>query len=98
MSNQTDRASTAEQLQQIVEAAFTEAPALYANGFVNGIGMTDSYLVLQANGRSVAVVNMSLPVAKTLGQSLLDMIRSYEQQIGEEVPSLEEFQRRRSDA
>ena len=82
-----------QQLQQIVEAAFVEAPSLYANGFVNGLGLTDAYLVLQANGRSVAVVNMSLSVAKTLGQSLLMMVGSYEQQTKQSVPTLDELQR-----
>ena len=83
---------TPQQLQRIIETAFAEAPALYANGFVNGLGLTDSYLVLQANGRSVAVVNMSLSVAKTLGQSLLAMVESFEQATGQEVSTLDQIQ------
>jgi hypothetical protein len=86
--------TAAEQLQRIVEAAFAEMPNLYTNGFVNGLGLTDCYLVLQVNGRSLAVVNMSVSVAKTLGQSLLAMVESYEQQSGQTVATLDELQQR----
>jgi len=86
--------AAAQQLQRIVEAAFAEGPNLYTNGFVNGLGLTDSYLVLQANGRSLAVINMSLTVAKTLGQSLLAMVASYEQQSGQTVPTIDDLQQR----
>lgn len=79
-------------LRQMVERAFAEAPMLYANGFVNGLGLTDSYLVLQANGRSVAVVNLTLSVAKSLGQSLLAMVDQYERAQGQTVPTIEDLQ------
>lgn len=92
-SAQPQEAST-DQLQSIVAAAFIEAPSLYTNGFVNGLGLADSYLVLQANGRSLAVVNMPLAVAKTLGQSLLAMVESYEQQSGTTVFTIDELQAR----
>ncbi|HEY0607062.1 MAG TPA: hypothetical protein VGD58_29355 [Herpetosiphonaceae bacterium] len=85
--------SATQQLQEIVERAFAEAPMLYANGFVNGLGLTDGYLVLQANGRSIATVNMSLPVIKTLAQSLKIMIESYEREAGQTVPTLDEIQK-----
>lgn len=94
MSDEQQRAATTSQLQQIVEAAFASAPILYANGFVNGLGVTDAYVVLQANGRSVAVANMPLAVAKALGEGLLEMVRSYEAETGRQVPSLDELSRR----
>jgi hypothetical protein len=81
-----------QRLQGIVERAFVEAPAIYANGFVNGMGLTDAYLVLQTNARSTAVVNLSLPVAKSLGENLLAMVRAHEQKSGKKVHSLEELQ------
>jgi hypothetical protein len=80
-----------EQLRTIVSTAFVEAPSLYTNGFVNGLGQVDAYLVLQANGRSVAVINMPLPVAKSLGQSLLAMIAALEEQTGETIRTLDEL-------
>ena len=93
MTNEPRTSETAaQQVQAIVERAFAEAPALYANGFVNGLGATDAYLVLQVNGRSAAVVNMALPVAKTLGQSLLAMVDSFEQETGQTVPTLDQLQ------
>ena len=89
MSNDS---SPAHQLQQIVEVAFAEAPTLYANGFVNGLGLTDAYIVLQTNGRSAAVVNLSLAAAKTLGQSLLEMVESFERETGTRVATINQLQ------
>jgi len=67
---------------------------LYANGFLNGIGLTDAYLILLANGRSVGVVNMSLSLAKTLAQNLSVMVEEFEKQTGETIPTLDELQNR----
>ncbi len=95
MSNETTPAAApAQQLHQIVEAAFAEAPTIYANGFVNGLGLTDAYIVLQTNGRSVAVVNLSLAAAKTLGQSLLEMVESFERETGSSVATISQLQDR----
>lgn len=94
MTNDTTQVTqpSVQELQQMVNVAFAEAPFLYANGFVNGLGLTDAYMVLHANARPVAVVNMSMSVAKTLGQNLLAMIESYEQQTNQTVPRVEELQ------
>jgi hypothetical protein len=83
---------SAEQLQNIVKTAFENAPTYYANGFVNGLGMADSYLVLQTNDQSVAVVNMSLSMAKTMANNLMLMVRNFEEQTGQKVPTLDEIQ------
>lgn len=98
MINDTTQAPqlSPQELQQMVETAFAEAPFLYANGFVNGLGLTDAYVVLQANARPVAVVNMSLSIVKTLGQNLLAMIASYEQQTNQIVPTVEDLQQSQS--
>lgn len=94
MSNDTSQVTqpSIQALQQLVDTAFAEAPFLYANGFVNGLGLTDAYIVLQANARPVAVINLTMSVAKTLGQNLLAMIASYEQQTNQTVPTIEELQ------
>ncbi len=85
--------ATAEQLQNIVKTAFEEAPTYYANGFINGLGMADAYIVLQTNDQSVAVVNMSLSMAKTIANNLLVMVQSFEQQTGQKVLTLDELQK-----
>jgi hypothetical protein len=94
-SSNPPRDDGSDALRQVVERAFSEAPMLYANGFINGLGLTDSYLVLQANGRSVAVINLSLSVAKSLGQGLLAMVAQHEQTQGRPVPTIEELQQTR---
>ncbi|MCB0076012.1 MAG: hypothetical protein KDD73_01240 [Anaerolineales bacterium] len=68
---------------------------LYANGFIKGLGLTDSYVVWQVNGRSVALVSMSLSVAKGLGQNHVSMIEPYEAASGQAVPTLEAIESRR---
>jgi hypothetical protein len=83
-----------QRLQELAEAAFAQAPLLYANGFVNGLSVADSYVVLQTNGRSVAVVSMPVSVAKSLGQSLLKMVEAFEAQSHQTVPTIEELRAR----
>lgn len=94
MTERANQQGAVPHLQTIVESAFAETPLLYTNGFVNGVGLTDAYLILQANGRSIATVNMSLSLAKTLGQSLLAMVQSVEEESGEVIATLEELQQR----
>lgn len=86
--------ATAQQLQNIVKTAFEKGPTYYANGFVNGLGMADAYIVLQTNDQSVAVVNMSLSMAKTMAKNVLSMIETFENQTGQKVMTLDELQKR----
>jgi len=79
------------QLQKIAQEAFENAPSLYVNGFVNGMGATDAYLILQTNGQTSLVVNLSLSLAKTLGQSLLDQVERYEKQTGQTIFTMQEI-------
>jgi hypothetical protein len=84
--------ASAEQLQHIVKTAFKEAPTYYANGFVNGLGMGDAYIILQTNDQNAAVVNMTLSMAKTMANNLLVMIQNFEQETGQKVMTMEEIQ------
>jgi hypothetical protein len=84
--------SSAEKLQHIVKTAFEESPAYYANGFVNGLGMGDVYIILQTNDQNAAVVNMTLSMAKTMANNLLVMIQNFEQETGQKVMTMEEIQ------
>ncbi|MEM1003203.1 MAG: hypothetical protein AAGH46_11190 [Bacteroidota bacterium] len=79
------------QFQKIAEQAFNESPNLYANGFINGVGVSDGYVIFQTNGNSTLVVNMPLSMAKTLGTSLLEMVTQYEKQTNQNIPTMEEL-------
>ncbi len=83
--------SSTQQLQQLTQDAFEKAPSVYVNGFVNGMGITDTYLVFQTNGQTTMVMNMSLSLAKTLAQSLLNNLNRYEQQTGQKILTMEEI-------
>ena len=83
-----------QQLQQVAQEAFEKAPSLYVNGFVNGLGATDTYIVFQTNGQTTLVINMSLSLAKTLGQSLLAQIERFEKQTGQTVLTMQQLNSR----
>ncbi len=40
-----------DSLQSVIKEAFEKAPVVYANGFANGFGTADVYVVLQINGQ-----------------------------------------------
>ena len=65
---------------------------LYMNGFISGVGLGDAYLVLQTNGKTTAILNMSLPTLKTLAGNLMATIQRVEEKLGQETPTLQELQ------
>ncbi len=67
-------------------------PNFYMNGFISGVGLGDAYLVLQTNGKTTAVVNMSLPTLKTLAHNLMATIQGIEEKLEQETPTLQELQ------
>lgn len=69
-----------QDLQTQLETALSdpELPALYFNGFMTSLGSGDVTLVLQRNGKPVAVLNASYTIAKTLSMRLRDVIASLE--------------------
>ncbi len=84
--------------QEITQNAFQggEAPSFYMNGFINGVGLGDAYLILQTNGKTTAVVNMSLSTLKTLAHNLMATIQGIEEKLEQETPTLQELQERLS--
>jgi len=83
-----------EQLHDIAQRAFLndEIPRFYINGFLNGMGAGDAYLVLQTNGKTTGVVNMPLSTLKTLARSLTIMTQGVEEQLGQEILTIQQFQ------
>ena len=71
-------------------------PSFYMNGFISGVGLGDAYLVLQTNGKTTAVVNMSLSTLKTLAHNLMATIQGIEEKLEQETPTLQELQERLS--
>ena len=52
----------------------SEIPKIHFDSFIDGSGSSDLLLVLRQNAQSVAVLNMSYAVARTLAQHLNDKI------------------------
>lgn len=84
-------ANNVQELQQVAQEAFEKAPSLYVNGFVSGLGATDAYIVFQTNGQTSLVMNMSLSMAKTLGQSLQSLVEQFEKQSGQTVLTMQQL-------
>ena len=69
-----------------IKAALTnDVPKIYANGFVTSMTSGDILVVLEANGRSVGVLNLSFTVAKTLSLALGQAIANLEEKAGHEI-------------
>ena len=69
-----------EKLRQEIEAAISDVDmlSLYVNGFSVTVGSGDVMFVLKRNGQSVAVLNMSYTLAKTLATKVGGVIANLE--------------------
>lgn len=59
--------------------------SLYVNGLQIGLGTADVTTVLQLNGKSIGVLNMSFTTAKTLSVMLAQAISQLEATTGQEI-------------
>ncbi len=80
--------------QELTQKALLKegVPSFYMNGFISGAGLGDAYLVIQTNGKTSAILNMSLPTLKTLAVNLIATIQRVEEQLEQETPTLQELQ------
>ncbi len=92
----TTQTEAIEQLQHIAQNALhgDEVPNFYVNGFVNGVGFGDAYLILQTNGKTTSVVNMSFATLKTLAENLTAMVSGVEKQLEQEVLTIQQIRDR----
>jgi hypothetical protein len=64
--------------------------SLYVNGFGIGIGNADVSLVLQNNGKSILLVNLSYTVAKSLSAKLSEVVQLLESSSGNKIMTSDE--------
>ena len=62
-----------------------DAPRIYANGFTIAMTNADACIILQRLGRPEAVVNISYTLAKTLAESLGQLVAQWESATGQEL-------------
>lgn len=87
-----DTAAPAAKRDLRVEAQVgADAPQIYFNGFTTSIGMGDVLLELDRNGKSVVVLNMSYTLAKTLAQSLSQLLATLEEKTGNSIMTTAEI-------
>lgn len=78
---------TTEKIQKAI--ASNEIPHLYINGFTASVGAGDVVFVLDQNGQSVATLNMSFTVGKTLVSKLNVLIQLLETKTGNKIMSID---------
>jgi hypothetical protein len=93
--DQTNAQNQAAVLNQLINLALESdsIPKIYCNGFTNAVGNSDVMLVLQQNGKPAGVVNMSFTIAKTLSQSLKEIIDSIEQKSNQSIMTTHEVEK-----
>ncbi|MGJ0505686.1 MAG: hypothetical protein ACR652_00845 [Methylocystis sp.] len=82
MDDDRERPSYEARIEAAKNASVAE---IYTNGFLTSLGPGDISLVLERNGRPVAMVNMSFTVAKTLAISLGSVIAQLEERTGRDM-------------
>lgn len=69
-------------------------PLIYGNGFTIGVPTSgDLVMVLEANGRPVAVLNLTLSVAKTMAIALAGVVSQAEEKLGSEILTTHELEK-----
>ncbi len=83
------------QLNQLINLALESdtVPKIYCNGFTNAVGNSDIMIVMQQNGKPSAIVNVSFSVAKTLSQSLKEIIDTLEKNSKQKIMTTHEVEK-----
>lgn len=79
--------------ERIARAAIADPSVskIYTNGFVVGVSHSDVFVVLQSSVTSVAVLQMSYSLAKSLAATLGQSIRDFEAAIGQEIFTIQQI-------
>jgi hypothetical protein len=85
-------------LQEQMAAALMspDVPKIYCNGFINATTHADCIIVLKRNNESVAVINASYTLTKTLAQSLTKMVEEFERTIQTKLKTTSEIDEAKS--
>lgn len=89
----------ADQGSEHVQRAIAEAleneelPRIYFNGFSTALGSADVLIVLNQQGKPVAILNASYTVAKTLAAKLGAVIATLEEISGNTIMTTDEIAR-----
>ena len=80
-------------IQLRLQAALSaDIPTLYANSFAIVIGTADSTIVLEQNGKPVAVLNLSFTSSKTLAAKLGGVIAHLEENSGRPIMTTDDIE------
>ncbi|MFH1114471.1 MAG: hypothetical protein V1792_11165 [Pseudomonadota bacterium] len=87
-------AKTAESVQQIDLIDLLKDPnvaKLYINGLTVGLSLSDVFMVVNSGPMPVAVVQMSFTTAKTMMQTLSQLINDFEKQTEQPLLTMHEI-------
>lgn len=88
MEKKTENTSIPDELEMAFDL---DIPHIYCNGFSNILTLADVILLLKIHGKSVATLNMSFTLAKTLSIKLGEMIKILENKTGNVIMVTEEI-------
>ncbi len=85
--------NTEKDLQERIQKALDnkEIPNIHFNGFVTSLGTGDVLIVLERNGRPIALLNTSYTTAKSLVEKLGGLITVLEQKTGNTIMTIDEI-------
>ena len=93
MENQGETQEQTDQNLKALEVAIKDpnAPKIYANGFMLGMGTGDTTILFQCNGQPVVVLNVSYTIAKTLAIKLGKMINDLEDKSSNKIMTTDDI-------
>ena len=70
-------------------------PKIYVNAFLSGYNNTDFIVMLECNGKSEAILNLSYSLAKSLAQNILNSVAEIEKQTGRDILTIDAMEQHR---
>ena len=94
MSEQDEKKNKSDYAERINKALEnTEIPKLHFNGFVNTMAIGDVLMVLENNGKPVAILNGSYTVVKSFADSLNNLIENLERKSERKIMTTNEVEK-----
>jgi len=78
--------------QMLTAALSAPVPRVYVNGFLLAQSLSDIMFVANTNGTISSVLNMSFTTAKSLSIELAKIIKTFEEQMGHTILTIENIQ------
>jgi hypothetical protein len=69
-----------------------DVPKLYVNGFIVGSTSNDMFIITQCATNTIGMILLSFTTAKTLAEDLTGMVKTFEEQTGQQLLTMRDIQ------